>query len=190
MIDAGAAIGARNVLVVSSDPDPAATASKLARLAAHAAEREMRVSLEFALFTEVRSIAAACAILDSTGRDDVGLLIDPLHLARTGGTPDEVRAVPPHRLAYAQFCDAPANGPAADDIDGIIHEALDLRLDVGKGALPLGGLLDAMPDELPLSIELRSMALRDACPDAIDRARMLLSATRAGLARLEREIIA
>lgn len=190
IIDAGAAIGARNVLVVSSDPDHGAAAAKFARLAAHAAERGMRASLEFALFTDVRSIAAACAILDETGRDDAGLLIDPLHLARTGGTPEDVGAVYRGRFAYAQFCDAPAHGPALPDVEGIIHEALDLRLDVGTGALPLGPLLREFPPNLPLSIELRSKALRDGYPDPADRARALLAATRSGLAALEAEPVA
>lgn len=79
IIDAGAAIGARNVLVVSSDPDPAATSAKLARLCHHAAPCGLQVSLEFAAFTEVRSLAAAMTILDSPGCEHAGLLIDPLH---------------------------------------------------------------------------------------------------------------
>lgn len=179
IIDAGAAIGARNVLAVSSDPDDGATAAKLARLQAHAAERGMRVSLEFAAFTEVKNIAQATAILEQAG--GAGLLIDPLHLARTGGTPDDVAAVDPRHFAYAQFCDAPAHGPSVDDVPAIVHEALDLRLDVGKGDLPLAALSKAMPADLPLSIELRSKALRDGFPDAIERAYALLEATRAGL---------
>jgi sugar phosphate isomerase/epimerase len=72
IIDAGEAIGAHNVLIVSSDPDPSATSAKFARLAAHAAAGGMRASLEFALFTEVHSIAAALAILDATARADAG----------------------------------------------------------------------------------------------------------------------
>jgi sugar phosphate isomerase/epimerase len=188
--DAGAAIGARNVLIVSSDPDPAATAAKFARLAAHAAQSGLRASLEFALFTEVRSIAAACAILDATGRADVGLLVDPLHLARCGDTPQALRSIDPARFAYAQFCDAPVAGPAPHDIPAIIHEALDLRLEVGQGALPLAALLDALPADLPLSVELRSKALRDAYPDATARAAALLASTRRGLASISEKAAA
>ena len=39
IIDAGAAVGARHALIVSSDPDPHATAAKLGRLASHASLR-------------------------------------------------------------------------------------------------------------------------------------------------------
>jgi sugar phosphate isomerase/epimerase len=185
IIDAGAAIGARNVLVVSSDPDPQSTADKLARMTAHARERSLRVCLEFAAFTEVKSLAAALDILERTGDPDTGLLIDPLHFARTGGTPEMLRGIDPHRLPYAQFCDAAASGPSPQDVPAIIHEALDLRLDVGAGALPLAATLAALPPAIPLSIELRSKALRDAHPDAAHRAAALLAATRSGMAALQ-----
>lgn len=184
IIDAGVAVGARNVLVVSSDPDPQATAAKLGCLADHAAQAGIRISLEFAAFTEVRSLAAACAILDQPGCEQVGLLIDPLHFIRTGALPDELRAIAADRFHYAQFCDAKAQGPSPDDVPAIIEEALDLRLAICAGGLPLGAIHGALPHDLPLSIELRSKALCEAYPDPADRARALLHSTRAGLTRL------
>lgn len=183
IIDAGAAIGAHNLLVVSSDPDAGATAAKLARLVEHGAGQGLRVSLEFGMFTEVRGLAAALAIAEHAG-PDAGILIDPLHFARTGSSVAALRDVDRHRLPYAQFCDAPAIGAPAGDFAAIIAEALDLRLDVGAGELPLRGLLDALPPSVPLSIELRSKAVRDDWPDPTDRARAVLASTRAGLARL------
>ena len=185
IIDAGAAIGARNALVVSSDPDRAATAAKLARLVDHAAGSNMRVSLEFAAFTTVGTLAEAVRILELTERPDAGLLVDPLHFARTGAQPGDLAAIDKRRFAYAQLCDAPATGPAVSDIPGIVHEALDLRMNVGDGGLPLGAMLDALGPDLALSIELRSQALRDAFPDPTDSAAGLLASTRRGLARLE-----
>lgn len=176
-IDAGAAIGARNVLVVTSEPEPARTAEKLQRLSDHAAPSGMRVCLEFAAFTTVGNVHAALAILDMAGCEDVGLLIDPLHLARTGGSPADLAAIAPHRFPYAQFCDASASGPPPSDVPAIIHEALDLRLMPGDGALPLCELLGVLPPETPLSVELRSAALRDGYPDPAERARALLTAT-------------
>ena len=177
IIDIGAALAARNVLVVSSDPDMEATARKLAALADHARGTGVRVALEFAAFTEVRGLADALALLDRPALDAVSLLVDPLHFARTGGQPGNLAQVPPSRLAYAQFCDAPASGPHPDDRDAIIHEAVDLRLLPGEGQLPLAELLFVLPDRLPLSVELRSRALRDAFPDATDRARAVRRAT-------------
>ena len=176
-IDAGAEIGARNVLVVSSEPDPARSAEKLARLVAHGKAAGLRVCLEFAAFTEVKSLAAALEIVTAAGAD-AGLLIDPLHFARTGSVPADLAGIDPDRFPYAQFCDAPASGPPPSDVPAIIHEALDLRLMPGAGGLPLGDLLAALPAQIPLSVELRSKALRDGWPDPVERARALLDATR------------
>lgn len=184
IIDAGAAIGARNVLAVSSDPDPGAAAAKLARLSDHAAAQGLRVSLEFGAFTAVQSLAAALEILERSGRPEAGLLIDPLHLRRTGGSPEALRRVDPQRLAYAQLCDAPATGPAPTDVPALIEEAIDCRLQVGEGDLPLAVLLEVLPPSTPLSIELRSKVVRDAWPEAEARAKAVLASTRVGLRRL------
>jgi sugar phosphate isomerase/epimerase len=181
-IDIGAELGAKHVLVVSSDPDMGANAAKLAALCAHAEPSGMRVSLEFGLFTEVKTIGQALAVINAAAHPLAALLVDPLHLARSGGTPADVAAVPPHLLPYAQFCDAVAVGPAADDPEGIIREAIDERLQTGEGALPLPALLAALPRNISLSIELRSKALRDGWPDPGERALVTARATRAWLA--------
>jgi len=176
-IDAGAAIGARNVLIVSSEDDAGRAADKLNRLGNHAGSAGLRACLEFAAFTTVGSIARATALLDAADCDNLGLLIDPLHLARTGGSPADLARVDPQRFPYAQFCDAPAHGPPPSDVPEIIREALDLRLMPGDGALPLDELVAALTPATPLSIELRSAALRDGYPDPADRARILLAVT-------------
>jgi sugar phosphate isomerase/epimerase len=177
LVDLAVAMQARNLLAVSSDPDDGATRDKLARLCDHAAAGGIPVSLEFGRFTEVHDMAAARSILDALDHPNAGLLIDPLHLSRSGGDVAEVAAVPRRLFHYAQFCDAGPVRPAAEDFAAIREEALDGRLLPGDGALPLAALLDALPAELPLSVELRSRALREAFPDPVDRAGHLLERT-------------
>jgi sugar phosphate isomerase/epimerase len=183
LIDIAAELGAANVLAVSSAPDPGDTADKLARLSEHAARAGVRVSLEFGAFTSVRALDDALEVLERCGRTDAGLLVDPLHFARTGGQPADLASVEKGRFAYAQFCDAPSHGPSPDDVPAIIEEALDLRLMPGDGELPLGDLLDALPAGTPLSVELRSKVLRDGYADPVERSRALLAATRTWMAR-------
>jgi sugar phosphate isomerase/epimerase len=182
IVDIAAEIGAANLLVVSSDPDLAATGEKLAALVDHAAPAGVRASLEFGAFTEIKSLAMALEVLERSARPDAGLLIDPLHLSRTGGVPADLAGVPRRRFAYAQFCDATARGPSVTDVKAIIDEAVDGRLFPGDGALPLDELLRTLPAGIPLSIELRSKALRDGWPDPAERARRLHAATAAFLA--------
>jgi sugar phosphate isomerase/epimerase len=177
MIDIGREVGAANALVVSSDPDPDGTAEKLQQLCEHAGG-DIRVALEFGLFTEVKSIKAAAEIVGRVTHPAVAMLIDPLHLSRTGGTPIDVAALNPLWFPYAQFCDAPNLSYEVSNIDAIIEEAVDGRLVPGEGVLPLKPLLEALPPAIPLSVELRSKALRDAYPDPTDRAKALLRGTR------------
>lgn len=180
-IDIGVALGAKNVLCVSSDADQGATAARLAELCAHAEGGGIRVALEFGIFTEVRTIAQALAVLDDVGHPLRALLIDPIHVDRSGGTPAQVAAVPRALLPYAQFCDAPAERPDPADFAAVITDAIDLRLQVGAGQLPLRALFQALPVDIPLAIELRSKSLRDGYPDPGERARVTAQATRAWL---------
>ena len=181
-IDIGAELGAENLLVVSSDPDMGANAAKLNALCAHARGSGMRVSLEFGIFTEVKTIHQALGIVAAADDPQAALLIDPIHLARSGGSVADVAAVPPALLPYAQFCDAPLPGPDVKDFDAVIADALDARMQTGEGDLPLGALLKALPANIPLSIELRSKRLRERWPDPGERAKVTAQATRAWLA--------
>ena len=87
----------------------------------------------------VSSLRQSIDILDRVDRPNGGVLIDGLHLARTGGTPADVAAVAPARLAYAQLCDAPAEAP-----ENAYADALDGRSTLGDGGLPISALVDAL----------------------------------------------
>lgn len=182
IIDIGAELGARNVLCVSSDPDMGRTAAVLADLCRHAEPCGMRVALEFGIFTEVRTLRAALSVLDAVAHPLRALLIDPIHVDRSGTSVADIAAVPRELLPYAQFCDASAIRPDPNDFGAVITDAIDLRLQCGDGVLPLADMLAALPAAIPLSIELRSKALRDGYPDAGERAKAVGDATRAWLA--------
>lgn len=178
VIDIGAALGAANVLCVSSDPDHGATADRLAALCRHAESSGMRVALEFGIFTEVKNLAQAMAILDRVAHPLRALLIDPIHVDRSGSAIADIARIDPALLPYAQFCDARAQRPDPEDFDAVIADAIDLREQCGEGALPLAALLEALPRGIPLSIELRSRALREAFEHPALRAKAVADATR------------
>jgi sugar phosphate isomerase/epimerase len=182
IIDVGAELGAANVLCVSSDPDMAATARKLAALCRHAEGSGIRVALEFGVFTEVKNLTQALAVIEQVAHPLAAVLVDPIHVDRSGTTVEQLAALDPTLLPYAQFCDALAARPEPNDFDAVIRDAVDLREQCGEGALPLSAMLDALPPHIPLSIELRSQALREGYPDAPARAAAVLEATRAWLA--------
>lgn len=182
-IDIGAALGAANVLCVSSDPDAGATAARLADLCRHAEGSGIRVALEFGIFTEVKDLTAALAILAAVGHPQRALLLDPIHVDRSDSPFEALASVDRALLPYAQICDAPARRPDPADFDAVIADAVDLREQCGDGALPLDTFRRALPPGIPLSVELRSKALRDGYPDAGSRARAVAEATRRWLNR-------
>ena len=181
LVDIAAELGAPNLLCVSSDPDPTATTAKLQTMVDRAKGSGVRVNLEFGLFTQVKSIEAAAAIVGQLGGEAKGLLCDTLHWARSGGTAEAIRALPREWLGYAQLCDAPAAGPDLSDMNAIIDDAINRRVAMGQGGLPIAAMVDALPAGLPVAIEERSAILRDGFPDLNSRAREVARTSRAWL---------
>jgi sugar phosphate isomerase/epimerase len=181
IIDIGAELGARNVLCVSSDPDRNATRDKLGTLIERGTKNGIRVNLEFGLFTEVKTIHQATSLLEEIDGPAAGLLVDSLHWHRSGGTLADIAAIPPRWLSYAQLCDAPMPGADPKDPEAILIEAIDGRMPLGEGGLPLAGIVDLLPDGFVLAIEERSKALRDAYPDLNERARAVARTSRSFL---------
>lgn len=174
LVAAGGEIGARNVLVASRDPDAARVTAAVHQLCVLADPFGMRVVLEFLPIMAVRTLADAVAIVSAADHPAAGVLVDVLHLLRSGGTPAEVARVSRHLLPYAQFCDVAADTPR--DTAGLVDEALHGRLLPGDGVAPLHALLAALPAGCPLSLEMRSGALVAGHPDPVDRARVVLGA--------------
>lgn len=183
VLDVGARLGAGNVLCVSSHPYRSATVDELGALCRHAEGSGMRVALEFGIFTEVRTLRDALAVLAAIGHPLGAVLIDPIHVDRSGTTVAEIAAIDRALLPYAQFCDALAARPDPSDFDAVITDAIDLRQHLGEGALPLAGMLEALPAGIALSMEMRSSALRDGLPDPAARAKELHDRTKAWLQR-------
>ena len=178
LVDVAAELGAPNLLCVSSDPDAGATAAKLQAMVDRSAGSGVRVNLEFGLFTEVKTIAAASAIVAELDGDAKGLLCDTLHWSRSGGTSDAIRKLPRDWLGYAQLCDAPTAGPDLTDMHAIIDDAINRRMPLGEGGLPVAAMVDALPEGLPVAIEERSATLRERFPDLNERAREVARTSR------------
>lgn len=180
IIDAAIDIGVRHVLVASGPADPAEVVERFAALCNRAGGSTVTVVLEFLPIFSIDTLAAALDVVTKAQYANGAVLVDTLHLARSGGTPDDLRTVARERLPYVQIADAPAAAPDPSPA-GLREEALHGRLLPGDGELPLGELLAAVPD-VPMSVELRSRRLMTDYPDPSDRAAVVLSATKAFVA--------
>ncbi len=112
---------------------------------------------------------------------NVGILVDQLHVHRSGTTFEEIAAADHGLFPYVQWCDAPAE-PAGWSTREIITDALDARSAPGAGELPVMAFAELFAESVPFSMEVRSRVLRETWPDPTERARALLQATAAALA--------
>lgn len=181
MLDMAARLGASHLVVCIADPDMGRAAERLAEIAGLARAHGLLVEVEFVPYTELRTIEAATDLIRRSGAEDVGILIDALHLARSGGDPAAVAAVAPERLRCLQLCDARRSSPA-----DLIHEARTCRQAPGTGELDLAGLLRAMPADAALCVEAPHIE-REAAIGSVAFAVELRVATESLLAALERE---
>ena len=148
-----ARLGARNVLVMSAEPEEARTLERFCELCDRAAGYGLHVCLEFAIYTGVRTLAHAAHVVAQSKRSNASVLIDALHFSRSGGIPTHIASVDPSLFRYAQICDAGPDMPGPGDTPALIREARTGRLLPGEGVLPLAELVAALPDTVPLAVE-------------------------------------
>jgi sugar phosphate isomerase/epimerase len=179
----GAELGANWVVASPYDPDPARLADRFAALCDLAARCHLGVALEFFPWTDVRSAGAANAIAEATGRANAAILIDTLHFDRCGNVPTDLDAIPIARLPFIHVCDAPAERPTS--LEGWLHHARAERLPPGEGDIEIKGVVDHMPPDIPIALEVPMTAFTQAAgPEAVIR--RVIDAARAALGQIDR----
>jgi sugar phosphate isomerase/epimerase len=149
-------------LVVSSRPSDAV----VARVAASAqifAAVGVRLALEFLPYSGVRSLAEARDVCARVGYDACGVMIDTLHLLRSGGTATDIVALDAVEIACVQLADGPADPPA-----DLVDESRNARELPGAGAFDLSAFtagLVSVGYVGTVSIEVLSANLRSLEPD-------------------------
>jgi sugar phosphate isomerase/epimerase len=140
------ALGADTVIAVhlrapADDLDTAPAGRAFARLCDDANRIGLRVGLEFVPFTAIRDVALAWEIVQRSGRENAGLILDFVHHARGGADDRRLLEIPPDRIFAVQLCDAPAAAPP-----DLVEETMFHRLDPGTGDLGIVGLLRQLHD--------------------------------------------
>jgi sugar phosphate isomerase/epimerase len=180
-LDVGADLGARFVLICGHDPDRARMIDNFGRLCAAANERGLRPMLEFIPYTEVRNLKSAFDVLQAAAPRDAGLLVDALHLSRSGGSPADIRQYDPALFSYMHLCDAMPTPPQGE---AVRTEARGGRLYPGEGGLWLSDFLDAFPPGTPVGVEAPNASL--ASLSVVERGKLVGEATRRLLERHDR----
>jgi sugar phosphate isomerase/epimerase len=165
-------LGAPIVNSLTLDPDAARSADKFRRFAEMAAARGMRATVEFVPGMPVGTLAQALETVRRVDSPHFGVLVDMMHLARTGAGAGDLAAIDQTLIFYAQLCDVPLVS-AYEDYG---YEARFERLAPGKGELPLGDLMAALPKVIMVGLEVPMLAQAQAGVSPRDRLAPCLAA--------------
>ena len=133
------AAGARGVnLLLLSGPSASGEAltDAFAAFCGRAAERDLRVHLEFSRDRPPRDLAAAAALVAAADCENAGLMIDLWHLYWSGGRLADLLGVRGEQVGGVQLCDVPAEEPS-----DFAHATRYQRLAPGHGEGTAGPLL-------------------------------------------------
>lgn len=173
-----AELGIRLVNAVCMEQDLGRAFDQLGLFAELAASNGMRSTLEFCPGLGVADLPTAVRAVRHVGRDDFRLLMDPMHLVRSGGSPADLAALDPALIAYIQLCDVPLTPANPDYLDEAMYE----RSAPGEGELPLADYIAALPAGLPIGLETPQRAMAEAGVGPHARLKPVVEAARALLA--------
>src|SRR5262245_5746935 len=179
-LDVFAELGVTRINTVSLDPDRARSFDEFGILVEMAAERGIDTTIEASPGLTVGDLDTALAAIEHVGRPDFRLLIDTMHVVRSGSSADDVRTIDPNLIAYIQLSDA----TLTPRYDSYMEEAMYDRMVPGEGELPLRELLAALPDGLVISLEVPQRALAEAGIGPEERLGHCVKATRALLSEV------
>jgi sugar phosphate isomerase/epimerase len=174
-LDIMAELGAGSISVCGFDRDLARSFDQLAILTEMAAARGISTNIEFVASLPIGSLKTALQAIAHVGRPEVGLVIDALHLFRSGASAADVAAIDPQLVRHVQISDAPMKATIAD----YGYEAGFERLPPGEGELPLRELLASLPKGATIGLEIPMRARAEAGENPAARLRPCVETTRA-----------
>jgi sugar phosphate isomerase/epimerase len=174
-------LGVPTVNILSLEPDQSRALEQLSVFADMALARGMRTTLEFLPGLPIGDLATAVAAVRAVGRPNFQLLLDAMHVFRSGAQPAQIAALDPALIGYAQLCDVPLMSRAASYADEARHE----RLPPGEGELPLLDFVSVLPRDVIVGLEIpmlrqaeRGVSPHDRLIGCVQGARDLLAARR------------
>lgn len=174
-------LGVGLINMSSLDPDLARSLDQFALLAEMAGSRGLQTSTEFAPCLTIRDLPAALAAVAYVDRSNFRVLIDTMHLVRSGSTAADIAALDPALIAYVQISDAPRISP----FESYMEEAMFERLVPGEGQLGLLEIVKALPHDRVYGLEIPFRSQAEAGIGPHQRLERCVAATRQMLAAAE-----
>jgi sugar phosphate isomerase/epimerase len=149
----GAELGAGYALIQGADSDGPRLLENFVGFCKRARQFGLTASLEFVPQRDLATLAQALTLITESAQPNAAICVDPLHLARSGGTPADLHDIDLRLLPYLQFSDGML-APGEPDLTLAKRIGVGERRLPGRGMLPLVEFLEVMPDNVPLSVEV------------------------------------
>lgn len=152
-MELGAEFGGRFALIMSTDPDWPRLCDGFAKTVEIAAEYGLICAIEPSVTRPLASHRQSEQLILDSGCPTAVLCVDPLNLVRAGEGAKEITAMEPRLFPFAQLTDGFVD-PGGFDAAMLGKMSPNRRAMMGKGDLPVGDILDALPAGIPLSVEI------------------------------------
>lgn len=173
---AAAKLGAAHAVVNGDEPHEETLTDLFSRLCDLGRPYALAMNLEATPWSGLRTITQAARIVRNAKRDNGRVLIDTIHVDRSGGSAKEIASIPADMIAYAQVCDG--YPPRPTDFDTMIFQARNERAFPGEGSLDLASMVRALPPGIPLSLECPTKRLEGSLT-VVERAKRGRTAVKA-----------
>lgn len=174
-LEVGQRLGARHALVAGYDPERDRLVQTFGAFCDLATRFGLTADLEFMPWTNVPDLKTAKQVVQAVGCLNAGVLIDALHFDRSGSSISDLTMVPSSSLHFWQICDGPAEKPQT--LEALLHTARCERNFPGEGGIDLQALVQALPTDIPVSVEVPTETLARTTGH-LERAKRALKATK------------
>jgi len=180
-LDTMAELGVSRINTVSMDPDLGRSFDEFGVLAEMADARGIETTLEFALMLTVPDLDTAVAAVRHVARPDFRLLIDTMHLVRSGSSADDVAALDPALIGYAHLSDH-----TLEQLGPTYWDDASNRKVPGEGEMPMHDIVAALPADIVIGVEVPMQSRAEAGESTRDRTRHALHGARQVVASARR----
>ena len=187
LLDAAEGLGARHIKVSdlgNDSADVALLAEEFALLCREAAERGTKVLFEMlpAAFSRVPSLDQVLAICSGSGAKNGGIMLDNLHLQRTGTTPEHIVSKIGRDIPLGVEINDGALATPVNLLDSVVNR----RLLPGDGEFDIGAFLQALWTQGydgPVGVEvlneyMRKWSLETAATEAFAKTQRVVTPAR------------
>ena len=151
--EAGASLGATNVLSSVWTRDYAFAADRYGKVCEQAKEFGLTVNLEFPIVPCITTFDGAVEMKKQVGADNLKIFVDTLYGHYDKLTPEKIKSIPEEDYGIIHLCDCP-KGAAQMELTHVVRAGREY---CGLGEADLVSMLRALPKH-PCSIELPNLA--------------------------------